>query len=94
MIIRILGEGQFDLTDASASDLQKFDDEVEQAFESGDETAVHSALSRLHEFIVTAGAPVPDDFLGGSDVVVPGEDATIAEIREMLSGEGFVPNGG
>lgn len=93
MIIRILGEGQFDLSDVSQDALQKFDDEVERAFESGDEVAVHDALHRLHDFIISSGAPVAADFLGPSDVVVPGEDATIAEIRDMLTGDGFLPNG-
>ncbi|GAA2092739.1 MULTISPECIES: PspA-associated protein PspAA [Brevibacterium] len=94
MIIRILGEGQFDLTDVDEAALQSYDDEVEKAFEAGDENAVHTALTQLHDFITAHGSPVADDFLGASDVVVPGTDATIAEIQELLSGEGFVPNGG
>ena len=93
MIIRIMGEGQFDLSDVEQTTLQSFDDEVERAVDVGDETTVRDALHRLHDFITSKGAPVADDYLGASDVLVPGEDATVEEIREMLSGEGFIPNG-
>lgn len=92
MIIRIMGEGQFDLSDVEQSVLQGFDDEVERAVEQGDETTVRDALKRLHDFITSKGSAVPDDYLGSSDVLVPGEDATLEEIREMLNGDGFIPN--
>lgn len=92
MIIRIMGEGQFDLSDVEQSTLQSFDDEVERAVEVGDESTVRDSLRRLHDFITSKGARVADDYLGASDILVPGEDATLAEIHEMLSGEGFIPN--
>lgn len=92
MIIRIMGEGQFDLSDVEQTVLQGFDDEVERAVEVGDESSVRDALHRLHDFITTKGAAVPDDYLGPSDVLVPGEDSTLEEIRELLNGDGFIPN--
>lgn len=92
MIIRILGEGQFDVSDLEQSTLQSFDDEVERAVESSEEVAVRDALHRLHDFILSKGTPMPDDFLGASDVVVPSEDSTLDEIKEMLNGDGFIPN--
>ena len=52
MIIRIMGEGQFDVSDVESSALQGFDDEVERAFESGDDAAVRQALTDLHTFII------------------------------------------
>jgi hypothetical protein len=93
MIIRIMGEGQFDVSDVESSALQGFDDEVERAFESGDDAAVRQALTDLHTFIIEKATPVADDYLGASDVVVPSADATLEDIRELLNGDGFIPNG-
>ena len=40
------------------------------------------------------GTPVPDDELPDSDLILPDADATLEEVRELLSGsdEGLVPN--
>ncbi|WP_349828298.1 PspA-associated protein PspAA [Brevibacterium litoralis] len=91
MIVRIMGEGQFDVADVEQDTLQKYDDEVETAVEGGDSEHVHSALVALREFVLTHAKPVPDDYLGASDIVVPYPDAEIAEITELLTGEGFIP---
>lgn len=92
MIIRIMGEGQFDVSDVETAALQKFDDRVEHAVDSGDDAAVRTALTDLHTFITTKGAPVADDFLGASDIVVPAADATLEDIQALLRGDGFIPN--
>lgn len=91
MIVRIMGEGQYDVADVEQDTLQKYDDEVEQAVASGDSEHVHSALTALREFVLSHAEPVADDFLGGSDIVIPYPDAEISEITELLTGEGFIP---
>ncbi|GAA0035369.1 MULTISPECIES: PspA-associated protein PspAA [Brevibacterium] len=92
MIIRIMGEGQFDVADVDQELLQKYDNQVEHAVESGDADEARTALSALHDYVVANGTPVSDDFLGTSDVVVPFVDATLEEISELLTGEGFIPD--
>ncbi|WP_209323842.1 PspA-associated protein PspAA [Brevibacterium renqingii] len=92
MIIRIMGEGQFDVADVDQDLLQKYDNQVEDAVNAGNEEAVRSALNSLHEYVKATGSPVSDDYLGSSDVVIPFVDATLAEIAELLTGEGFIPD--
>ncbi len=92
MIIRIMGEGQFDVADVDQGLLQKYDNQVEHAVESGDTEEARTALQELHDYVVSHGKPVSDDFLGTSDVVVPFVDATLEEISELLTGEGFIPD--
>ncbi|WP_309132269.1 hypothetical protein [Brevibacterium sp.] len=92
MIIRIMGEGQFDVADVDNAVLQKYDNDVEIAVKEGDETAARTALGALHDFVVGHGKPVPDDFLGTSDFVVPFVDASLEDIAELLTGEGFIPD--
>ncbi|HCG54986.1 MULTISPECIES: hypothetical protein [Brevibacterium] len=92
MIIRIMGEGQFDIADVDQNLLQKYDNQVEDAVEVGNEEAAKNALHALHDYVVGHGKPVSDDYLGSSDVVVPFVDATLQEITELLTGEGFIPD--
>lgn len=92
MIVRIMGEGQFDVSDLESDTLQKFDNAVESAVESGDEAAVHAALTELRTYILDHASPTPDNYLGSSDFVVPYPDAHIADINELLTGEGFIPD--
>jgi hypothetical protein len=92
MIIRIMGEGQFDVNNVDQDLLQKYDNQVEDAVNAGNEEAVRTALSALHEYVKANGKPVADDYLGSSDVVIPYVDATLDEISELLTGEGFIPD--
>ena len=92
MIIRIMGEGQYDVNDVDQDLLQKYDNQVEAAVAAGDEQAARTALSALHDYVTGNGQPVADDYLGSSEAVIPFVDATLAEIAELLTGEGFIPD--
>ncbi|GAA1931641.1 MULTISPECIES: PspA-associated protein PspAA [Brevibacterium] len=92
MIIRIMGEGQFDIADVDQNLLQKYDNQVEDAVNGADEEAARKALHALHDYVVGHGKPVSDDYLGTSEAVVPFVDATLQEITELLTGEGFIPD--
>ena len=91
MIIRILGEGQFDVPDDKVESLNKHDDELEQAVESGDEAGFAAALGSLLDEVRGAGAPVAVDELVSSDLILPAETATLSEVRDLLSGDGLIP---
>ena len=93
MIVRILGEGQLRVDDAHADLLNGLDSGLERAVESGDEAAFRSALADLLAQVRTVGEPLPDDELVESDALLPAEDATLLEVREMLSdaAEGLIP---
>jgi hypothetical protein len=93
MIVRILGEGQFDVPDHRLDELTRLDDEVQAAVDAGDADALARALARLVTGVRTAGRELPEAHLGPSDLVIPGPDATIDEIREQLAGgEGLIPD--
>ncbi len=93
MIIRILGEGQWQLADDAVSDLNTIDDQIEQAVGSADQDALTTALGTLHDQVRTAGTTVPDDSLEDSDLILPGADATLAEVEALLadSTDGLIP---
>ncbi len=91
MIVRILGEGQFDLPEAEMDKLNELDAKVEAAVEADDEPAFEKALADLLDEVRNQGSRLPDDSLEDSDLILPPGDATLEEVRELLTGEGLIP---
>jgi hypothetical protein len=91
MIVRILGEGQLAVDDAVAEELNKLDAKLEAAVDSGDEAAFRPALAELLARIRAVGTPVPGDSLESSDVILPYADASMADVRGLLTDEGLIP---
>ena len=91
MIVRILGEGQFELAEAEMDKLNELDAKVEAAVEADDETAFETALADLLEEVRNQGSRLADESLEDSDLILPPSDATIEEVREMLADDGLIP---
>jgi hypothetical protein len=91
MIVRILGEGQFDVSDDAIDRLNQLDAAVESAVEAGDEEAFASALTALLDGVRTVGVAHAADSLDESDLILPPSDATIDEVRQLLSDDGLIP---
>jgi hypothetical protein len=92
MIVRLLGEGQFRVDDSLIGRLNELDDEVEKAVAAGDERALWSGLQALADTVRENGAKLADDDLSPSDAVIPPEDLSLEEARELLQDEGFIPD--
>jgi hypothetical protein len=90
MIVRILGEGQLELADDQLDALNALDVKVESAVEADDD-AFGAALAALLDGVRRAGQPLAEDSLEDSDLILPPADATIAEVRELLSDDGLIP---
>ena len=91
MIVRILGEGQWDVADAHLDALNSLDAEVETAVEAGDETTFATSLVALLNAVRTAGDQLPDDSLVDSALILPPSDASLEEVRELLGDDGLIP---
>ena len=91
MIVRILGEGQYDVSDEAVDRLNELDSAVERAVEADDVAAFATALSALLEGVRTMGVPHAVDSLDESDLILPPADATIDQVREMLNDDGLIP---
>jgi len=90
MIIRILGEGQFQIDDAATAELQTLDADVEAAVKHNDQAELAVALGALLAR-ARQGTPLPPDSLEPSDVIIPYEDATVDEVRKLMTDEGLIP---
>lgn len=91
MIVRILGEGQYDLADGSLDALNGLDEQLEAAIESGDEEMFRTALQGLLAGVRANGTHHDNNTLDESDLILPPADATIDEVRQMLSDDGLIP---
>ena len=94
MIVRILNEGQWELSDEAVRDLNSLDDAVDKAVAAADQDQLAKALQALLDRVRTSGTPVPDDELRDSDLILPDSDSTIEDVRALLSDtdEGLIPN--
>ncbi|UQA95920.1 PspA-associated protein PspAA [Streptomyces halobius] len=91
MIVRIMGEGQVKLDDSHFIELNKLDDELLEEMDSGDTGGFRRTLGALLEAVRRLGTPLPDESLEPSELILPPPDATLEEVREMLSDDGLIP---
>lgn len=91
MIVRIMGEGQVELADSHFTELNKLDDELLSEMESGDGPGFRTTLQALLDKVRELGTPLPDDSLEPSELILPAPDASLDEVREMLSDDGLIP---
>jgi PspAA-like protein len=91
VIVRILGEGQYDVADNALDELNELDSELATAIESNDEEAFGGCLAALLDRVRSIGAPVALDALVPSTLLLPSADASLAEVRELLSDDGLIP---
>jgi hypothetical protein len=91
VIVRILGEGQWRVDDTRLDELNPLDDAVEHAVDAGDEPAFRAALERLLAAVRQAGSEVGVEELVDSDLILPPGDASLQDVKDLLSDEGLIP---
>jgi PspA-Associated protein len=92
VIVRVMGEGQFDVDDEVAKGLNDLDGQAAQALEAGDEERLSELLRRMAEVVRTNGARLADDDLSPSAAIIPPDDLSLDEARELFEDEGLIPD--
>jgi hypothetical protein len=92
MIVRISGEGQYDVADDQRERLNELDNEAVAAVEAGDEPKFKELWGRMLDLVSNECRPLPDDELVQSDVILPPRDTTFEEARAEFSGDGLIPD--
>lgn len=87
MIVRILGDGQYDVADSAVEQLNELDAAVDQALAGGDDAGFGTALDALTSAVRAVGSKVDPTVILPSDLVLPHEGASLAEVRELLDSE-------
>ena len=86
MIVRILGEGQFNLPGAAIDDLNDIDNRLVEAVETEDEESFRSPAARNDLAGQEKGSSLPLDELVESDLILPETDLTLAEAEHIFIG--------
>ena len=92
MIVRLMGEGQYEIDEEVAKGLNDLDERAGDAVERGDEEQLRELLQRMTEAVRTNGARVPDEDLSPSEAVIPPDDLSLEEARRLFEDEGLIPD--
>jgi hypothetical protein len=87
MIVRILGEGRYDVPEGKMPAVEQLDARLTDAMDGGDEEAFAAALADLVSQIRQVGGKLAADDLQTSGLVVPHEGSTLSEVKALLSEE-------
>ena len=87
MIVRILGEGRFDVPEADLPAIEQLDGQLVDAMERGDEAEFSGTLVDLIGEVRHSGTLLPADDLRTSELVVPHEGSTLKEVQALLAEE-------
>jgi CBS domain-containing protein len=92
MIVRLLVEGQYRVDETLLARLNEIDAQVEKAVADGDERALWTGLQSLAGTVRENGEKLADDDLSPSDAIIPPEDLSLEEAKELMQDEGFIPD--
>jgi hypothetical protein len=87
-----MGEGQYEVDDEVAKGLNELDEQAAAALQDGDEERLSELLRRMADQVRMNGARLPDEDLSPSEAIVPPEDLSLEEARELFEDEGLIPD--
>jgi len=87
-----MGEGQFRVGDDVAQALNELDDQAAQAVEAGDEENLRRLLGVMASTVRDRGERLDDADLSPSDGIVPPDDLSLEEAKQLFDGEGLIPD--
>jgi hypothetical protein len=93
MIVRIVGEGQFEVPESCVAECDRLDQELVKAVESGDEVAFHAALEEVLAEVRRVGKPLAPEVLVPSDLALPDYESSLEDVRRMLEDNDVAMNG-
>ena len=85
MIVRIMGQGQWQVPDTELGRLNNLDDMVADAVDSRDPDALAATLSEMIALVRRRGTELTDGEVRLSDFIVPDARAPLREVAEWLS---------
>ena len=87
-----MGEGQFRIGDDVAEALNELDNQAAQAVEAGDEQNLRRLLGMMASTVRDRGERLDDADLSPSEGIVPPEDLSLEEAKQLFDGEGLIPD--
>lgn len=92
MIVRVIGDGQYEVSEALMERLNALDQDAVAALDREDEDELDRCLDEMGSLIRQEGTRLADDALTPSEAVIPPSDLTLEETHKLLSRDGFLPD--
>jgi hypothetical protein len=92
VIVRLMGEGQYEVANDLQGELNVIDELAGGAAENGDELELHQRLEELAGLVRTRGQRLPDEDIRPSDLIVPPSDLSLDEARQLFKDGGLIPD--
>ncbi|MBN2109856.1 MAG: hypothetical protein JW705_02050 [Methanosarcinaceae archaeon] len=89
MIIRISEEGQYEVPGNLLDDLNVIDNRIVDLVAGEKEEEYRTELSKLIGMVRSKGKKLDDSEIRESDIILPPEDLTLNEARDIFKGEGI-----
>lgn len=90
MIVRVMGEGQFRVSEDLIDKLNAIDNAVVKHVDAGDEAGYRAELARLIGAIKSSGEPLDPVEIIQSDIIVPPADMSMEEAKQVFHGKGLI----
>ena len=92
MIVRIMGEGQYRLSEEVLERVNELDNTVVKAVDTDDEDGFHEAFEEMLDAIRSEGEHLGDEEIETSDIIVPPADTSFEEAAAEFTGDGLIPD--
>jgi hypothetical protein len=92
VIVRLMGEGQYQVDDDLRAELDRLDETALEALEANDEERLDAILEEMATLVRSRGSELPPEDLHPSDAIIPPADLTLEETRELMSNGGLIPD--
>ena len=92
MIVRIMGEGQYRLSEEVLERVNELDNTIVSAVEADDEDGFHESFEEMLDVIRSEGEHLGDEEIETSDVIVPPADTSFEEAAAEFTGDGLIPD--
>lgn len=92
MIVRLMGEGQYELDSKYLDEMNRIDNNIVKIVSRGDEIAFRTEFRKLADCVHKNGKRIADEIIKPSDIIVPPADLTLEEARTIFKGDGMIPD--
>ena len=89
MIIRIMGEGQYQASETLCDELNQIDNRIVTLVEEGKAEEFRKELAKLISEIKEKGEAIDAKEIVKSDIIVPPEDLSFEEAKAVFKGSGI-----
>ncbi len=91
-IVRIMGEGQFEVDESLLERLNELDNQIVEEVRRDNESRFRALLHEMIGLVKSESRPLPHERIVQSDVIIPPADLSLEEAKKIFKGEGIIPD--